>query len=67
VNGDGFGVLLFGVPGLYFFTTLAVGGAFVVFGKLGGGFGKSVNLVGLSAANGFSIIGKIAEDQAGQA
>jgi hypothetical protein len=67
VNGDGVGDLLVGAPVLDVFTTKDIGGAFVVYGKPGRGFGKTVKLVTLPAASGFSIIGEKAGDFAGQA
>ncbi|NIA69373.1 hypothetical protein HBA54_12300 [Pelagibius litoralis] len=57
VNGDGFDDVIVGAP----FS--GAGQAYVVFGKAGG-FG-TVDLAGLSAADGFVIQGDAASDQAG--
>ncbi len=57
INGDGFGDLIIGAPGLDLGETEDTGGAYVVFG--GSGLAASVNLAGLNGASGFRVLGTI--------
>ena len=56
VNGDGLGDLLIGAPNAKD-ASGTTGAAFVVFGKFGNTFGKTVNLAALNGSNGFRING----------
>jgi Ca2+-binding RTX toxin-like protein len=65
INGDGVDDLLVGSNGASPNSLLNAGKSYVIFGRAGQGFQKTINLSDLNGTNGFSISGIAAGDQLG--